>query len=88
MKNEILNSIIEERKGMYVHALELSNIYEFTNAIEDLTQEFKEYYTKEQIIEFFDTIKIYYIPENGEENEEEETKLYNFDIESYINLIL
>tara|TARA_R110000787_G_scaffold229259_2_gene336806 strand:+ start:346 stop:603 length:258 start_codon:yes stop_codon:yes gene_type:complete len=84
--NAILNNISESRKGHYVHALELANCEELKNVIKDLVNEFTEDHTRAEIIEFLTTLSIYYLAE--EESEEEETALYSFDIEAYINELI
>lgn len=79
--NTILDSIIDRRKGHYVHALEVNNLDELTNTIETLADEFiKDGYSLEDIKDFFNTISIYYLGED----ETEETLIYDFDIESYL----
>lgn len=77
--NAILNKIIEERKGMYVHALEVSNLYELESIIENLYAEFIEDYSIEEIIEFFESIELYCL----EGSEEEE--VYSLDVAFFIN---
>ena len=78
--NVILNKIIEERKGMYVHALEVSNLYELESIIENLYAEFIEEFTTTEIIEFFESIELYCL-----EDSEEEEEVYNFNITEFIN---
>jgi hypothetical protein len=82
--NTILEEIINRRKGNYCHALELKNLYELEFVIDELYREFETNYSQAQIIDFFSTMEIYYLPEEGEENPEEENALYNFDFEEYI----
>ena len=82
--NRIINYIIEQRKGHYCHALELSNVYELQSTIDAIYDEFIERYYKEEIIDFFNTISLYYYTEE-EESKEEEEELYNFNIKDYIN---
>jgi len=82
--NAILEKIINRRKGNYCHALELENVYELQYVIDELYREFKTNYSKAQIIDFFNTIQIYYLPAEGKENPREENELYNFNIEEYI----
>jgi hypothetical protein len=77
--NAILNKIIEERKGMYVHALEVSDLCELESIIEILYTEFIEDFKINEIIEFFESISLYCL----EESEEEE--VYNFNITEFIN---
>jgi type III secretory pathway component EscR len=76
--NAILNKIIEQRKGMYVHALEVSNVYELQSSIEQLYAEFIEEFSVEEIVEFFNSMELYCLIES------EETEVYDFDITEYI----
>lgn len=79
--NTILENIIEKRKGMYVHALEVNSLEELTDIIETLTDEFnKDGFSFEDIKQFFDTMSIYYLGDD----DKEESIIYNFDIESYL----
>lgn len=81
MKDSILNYIVAKRKGMYCHALEISELHELKNIIEELTSEFDSMdYSKEEIKDFFYSISIYYIGED----EREEEKIYSFRIDQYI----
>jgi len=59
--NRIIDYIIERRKGHYCHVLELANVYELQSTIDAIYNEFIEQYYKEEIIDFFDTISLYYI---------------------------
>jgi len=87
MKNRILNDILEQRYGHYVHALELPNVEYLKETVSILAEEFSKEYTQLEIIEFFDTIQVNYLPSIGEESEEEENELYNFDISEYILIL-
>lgn len=78
--NAILNKVIENRKGHYVHAIEVRDTYEIENVIEAITDEFSEYGTQ-ALKEFFNTMTVYYIGDD----EETETEVHNFDIEEYID---
>ena len=82
--NKIVNKIIEQRNGNYIHALELGGVNELKNAIEILYDEFINEFNDLEILEFFNTISLYYYTEE-EESEEEEEKLYAFDIKNYID---
>ena len=85
--NKILNKVIENRKGHYVHAIEVNNIYDIQNIIESLINEFKDEYTDLEYIEFFNTMEVYFMEdEEGtpEDNEQNETEVYNFNFHDYI----
>jgi hypothetical protein len=68
--NPILEMIIEKRNGMYIHAVEVENAYELESIFEQLVQEFENDYTSEVIQDFIDTLQIYYLGENEEEEKE------------------
>lgn len=80
--NAIVNNIIEQRNGHYVHALEVNDIYELESAVESLCEEFSKEYTKDEIIEFFESIQIFCLIE---ENEEE---VWSLDIEGFLNELI
>ena len=75
MKNPILDYMHKQRFN-YVHAIEVNDIYELQSVIESCVMEFDEEYTLTEIIEFFNTMSIYAL------NEENEEKIYNFNIEN------
>jgi hypothetical protein len=72
--NVIIEKLIEERKGHYCHCLEVSDVYELESTFESIINEFEDNYTSEDIQEFIDTLQIYYL---GEDSEEEE-RVYNY----------
>ena len=51
--NPIIEAIHEQRKGHYLHALEVSTVYEAEEAIHQLYQEFKGVYLLIDIKDFF-----------------------------------
>lgn len=84
--NKILNKVIESRKGHYVHAIEVNNIYEIENIIEFIINEFTEA-TENEILDFFNTIEVYFLEDEEateEENKHNETEVYNFNFNEYI----
>ena len=84
--NRIIDKIIKQKNGRYCHVLELGSVYELECCIEQLYSEFKEDYFKEEIIDFFETMQIYYYKEDSEEEcNIEEEELYNFNIANFIN---
>jgi len=85
MVSKILEKIITRRKGHYVHALEVQNVYELEFVIDELVREFKEEYTKKDILDFFVGMSIYYLEPEAGADEKEEYKIYQFNIENYIN---
>lgn len=85
--NKLLNHVIESRKGHYCHALELNSAYDYECVIEQIVSDFKDSFTQDEIIEFFDTIEIYFIADDSstsEWNDDTENELYEFDYKQYI----
>lgn len=85
--NAILNKIIESRNGNYVHAVEVSSIYEIENIIESIASEFSEE-SFDTLKEFFNTISIYFLEDEeltDEENRKNEDEVYNFCTDSFID---
>jgi hypothetical protein len=82
--NPILAKILEDRKGHYVHAMEIVDDYELQSNIDQLIDEFSKDYTKETIIDFFNTMQIYCISEDDTDH----TKVDRFNIERYIEYIM
>ena len=85
MNNAILDKLYSTRM-VYCHVLELSHVEDLKDTIETLVDEFSEEgHSNKDIIEFFDTITLYYYVENEEEEDkEDEEALYDFDINSYV----
>ena len=69
--NPIIEAIHEQRKGHYLHALEVSTAYEAEEAIHQLYQEFKGVYLLIDIKDFFNTLEVYYFDEDTDIEEEE-----------------
>lgn len=85
--NAILKSIIEVRNGHYVHALEVSTVYDLENCIESIAGEFPNE-SKEVLKDFFNSMEIYYLedPElNLKDNEINENDVYNFNFDESID---
>ena len=81
MDNKIFYNLYET-KFNYCHALEVNDVYELQNFIESLVNEFVHVYSDQDIIEFFETIELYCL------NDENENEVYNFDILNYVNELL
>ena len=86
--NKILNKVIENRKGHYVHAIECFDLDELKDSIESLVNQFYEQcYNMEDIKDFFNTISIYHLEDeelDEETNDINKDELYAFDIDNYI----
>ena len=79
--NAIIEMILENRKGMYVHALEVVNLYDLQSCIESLYAELVEDFDVDTFIDFITSMEIYC---TEEENEDE---VYDFNIEEFIKKI-
>jgi hypothetical protein len=80
MNNPILDKIIESRNGHYCHCLEVEYSYELEDIVEGLISEFGDKYSAQEYIEFFQSMEIYYLGED----KEEENKVYDFSFREYI----
>lgn len=75
----IFADILEQRNGHYVHALEVSSVYELETAIEQLVDSFdSESYRPDEIISFISTLEIICTEEANED------EVYDFDVEEYV----
>ena len=87
--NRLLEHIIAERSGHYIHALELSSCYEYKRIIEQIVSDYKEQFTIDEITDFFKSIELYHYYDESyfsdgeglseEQQENDEEGLYNFD---------
>ena len=85
--NPIYQEILEARNGHYAHALEVSNVYELESILESLFDEYIDKYSIETIIDFCDTLLIYYFDEENE-NEVDENEVYNFDVTEFLQNLM
>ena len=76
----ILDQVIENRNGHYIHALEVESVYEIEHAISEIANEFSEYGI-EALKQFFNSMTLYYIGDDTEE----ENEVYSFNIDEYID---
>lgn len=76
----ILDKVIEKRSWHYLHAIEVESTYEIENAISEIANEFSECGT-EALKEFFNSMDVYYIGDD----QEEENSVYDFNIDEYID---
>ena len=90
MSNSILEYMLKERNGMYCHALEVSSVYELESTIESFMDELQNQFTIDDFKVFFNTMELYYLADESLsdiENDNNETELYNFDIDSAIDYL-
>lgn len=76
----ILDTVIENMGGHYVHAIEVESTYEIENVISEIANEFSECGT-EALKDFFNSMDIYYIGDDVET----ENEVYDFNIDEYID---
>ena len=81
--NPIYQEILDARNGHYVHALEVSNIYELESILESLFDEYIDKYSIEVLIDFCNTLEIYYFDDENE-NEIDENEVYNFNVTEFL----
>ena len=80
--NPIYQEILDARNGHYVHALEVSNVYELESILESLFDEYIDKYSIEVLIDFCNTLEIYYF------DDENENEIYNFNVTEFLqNLV-
>ena len=92
--NRLLEHIIKERNGHYCHALELDSAYSYECVIEQIVSDYKDEFTQDEIISFFDSVSLYYYYDannyddeyklSDEQQEIDENELYNFDYKQCI----
>ena len=90
MSNSILEYMLKERNGMYCHALEVSSVYQLESTIESFIDALQNQFTIEDFKVFFNIIELYYLSDEGLsdiENDNNETELYNFNIDSAIEYL-
>ena len=85
--NPIYQEILDAKNGHYVHALEVSDVYELESILESLFDEYIDKYSIETIIDFCDTLLIYYFDEENE-NEVDENEVYNFDVTEFLQNLM
>ena len=82
--------MLKERNDMYCHALEVSSVYELECTIENFIGELQNQFTIEDFKVFFNTVELYYLADDSLsdiENDNTETELYNFNIDSAIDYL-
>jgi len=89
MDNRILNHMYEVRGGCYCHALEVSDPYEIECAVEQIYADTQRMFGndmdhREEVIFFFETMWLHYLPEEGEENPETEKAVHDFNFRKFV----
>ena len=86
--NKILKDLIEERKGLYCHCLEVYSVEELKEALYSIFDEFEERYSKNDIAEFLCSFEIYFLEDESashEENLSNESLLYAFSVKDFVS---
>ena len=65
--NRLLDRIIKERNGHYCHTLELDSAYSYECIIEQIVSEYKDDFSRNDIIRFFETIEVIYYVKNEDD---------------------
>ena len=89
--NALLEKLIESRQGQYCHVVEVSEVYELENIAEAIIEENENSFDAETIIDFLETLTVYFLEneeENQEYNEEKEKEVYAFNFREYISTSL
>lgn len=83
----ILETILENRNGHYIHSVDVGNKFDLQNIAESIIEEFKGSHTETEIIDFLESLEVYHYPEEPEDYDKEE-EVYNFSFTDYIKSIL
>lgn len=81
--NVIVEDLIKERGGHYVHVLEVNSVQSIIDIFNTLAQEFEVKYRWQDISEFLKTVNIYPV----DCSEEEEEAVYNFTQNSFVDVM-
>ena len=79
--NKIVDRMYEVRQGHYCHALEVNDVYELQSAIDAIYEEFVDEFGKEEVIDFLQTLELYYLGSDPVQEKE----IYDYDIAFYVN---
>ena len=90
--NPILERIIKARLGQYCHALEVTYTYELESIVEAIIEEYSNQLdngtiTETDVIDFFQTMSIYYLNDDELSNDDNlllENEVYSFNFTDYI----
>lgn len=83
---KVLHYFIKQRKGHYVHAIEVTDSDTIDNIVCQIWRELRGTFTKDDLLEFFETIEVHYLPYEGEqENEQDEKEVYGYDFKEMIS---
>tara|TARA_R110001592_G_scaffold87117_4_gene257273 strand:- start:38620 stop:38868 length:249 start_codon:yes stop_codon:yes gene_type:complete len=77
---KIIDIVFKQRGGHYCHAIEVSETHTLEAVAEQVISEFEGTHTEDEIIEFLETLSIYYL---GDDKDVEEA-VYDFSFTEYI----
>ena len=86
--NPIFESVLKSRNGHYCHVVEVECLYSLKSIVECLYDEFINDYSFNDVRDFITSIEIYHLESDElpiEENEVQETLIYDFNVEAYLN---
>lgn len=78
MNKSILNTIVDARGGHYVHAIEVSEVFELEAMAESITQEFEETHTEHEISEFLESLEVYCLDDDND------AQIFSFSFTDYL----
>ena len=79
--NKIVDRMHDLRSGHYCHALEVNDICELHNVIDYVYEEFVDEFGKEEVIDFLQTLELYYLGSDPVQEKE----IYDYDIAFDVN---
>lgn len=86
--NPILEQVLDNRNGFYVHCVEVDNIYTLQDIAESIYSEFENDYSFDQIAEFLDSLEVYVYSDERELTEKEEEEIFNFSFSEYLKELI
>lgn len=87
---KILDYMIEQRKGHYCHALELTDVYDLEYVIESFIMDLGDKFSLQDYLDFFNSIEIYFVADEcstSEWNDDTEQQIYDADISELVRSI-
>lgn len=77
--NPILELMYKQRNGMYIHCLEVENVWHLEIILSEIYSEFILNYKPSEVLDFCTSLSIYCM------DDDESEAVYNFDVEQFIN---
>ncbi len=76
--NKILEELTTSKKGHYCHAVEMESKYDLENLADVVCRDFGEKYGKEEVVDFLETLEMYALDEDKEE------EIFSFSFADYV----